>query len=82
MSDEIGRLGGHIGRENIYCMPCDEDSRHSGGFNPRFGIKLCANEMRNRGHVEDTLAHGTTSFLFSFLPTPNHEAHSDFARQR
>ncbi|KAK0629846.1 peptidase M76 family-domain-containing protein [Bombardia bombarda] len=31
--------------------------RQSGGFSPDHGILLCANEVRNRGHLEDTLAH-------------------------
>ena len=31
--------------------------RQGGGFSPDHGILICANEMRNRGHLEDTLAH-------------------------
>jgi inner membrane protease ATP23 len=31
--------------------------RQSGGFSPEHGILICANEMRDRGHLEDTLAH-------------------------
>ncbi|KAK3340473.1 mitochondrial inner membrane protease atp-23 [Neurospora tetraspora] len=34
-----------------------EVARQGGGFSPDHGILLCANEMRNRGHLEDTLAH-------------------------
>ena len=31
--------------------------RQGGGFSPDHGILICANEMRNQGHLEDTLAH-------------------------
>lgn len=31
--------------------------RQGGGFSPDHGIMICANEMRNQGHMEDTLAH-------------------------
>lgn len=31
--------------------------RQSGGFSPEHGILICANELRDRGHLEDTLAH-------------------------
>ena len=70
MSDEIERLGGRIDKDNIHCMPCNGDQRHSGGFHPRYGIKLCANEMRNRGHIEDTLTHG----IFLPVSSPTEKA--------
>jgi len=31
--------------------------RQGGGFSPDHGILICANEMRDRKHLEDTLAH-------------------------
>jgi inner membrane protease ATP23 len=31
--------------------------RQGGGFSPDHGILLCANELRDRKHLEDTLAH-------------------------
>jgi inner membrane protease ATP23 len=31
--------------------------RQGGGFSPDHGILICANEMRNKKHLEDTLAH-------------------------
>ena len=39
----------------VICARCDDTQ--SGGFDPQYGILLCANQMRNRGHMEDTLAH-------------------------
>ena len=39
----------------VICRKCD--ARQSGGFDPEYGILICANQMRNRGHMEDTLAH-------------------------
>ena len=39
----------------VICRKCD--ARQSGGFDPEYGILICANQMRNRGHMENTLAH-------------------------
>ncbi|KAF7189379.1 Mitochondrial inner membrane protease atp23, partial [Pseudocercospora fuligena] len=44
-----------IGPHNIKCRKCT--TAQSGGFSPDHGILLCANQFRNRGHLEDTLAH-------------------------
>ncbi|KAK4629064.1 Mitochondrial inner membrane protease atp23 [Fulvia fulva] len=44
-----------IGPHNVRCRRCD--TQQSGGFSPEHGILLCANQFRNRGHLEDTLAH-------------------------
>ncbi|CAK4033264.1 Mitochondrial inner membrane protease atp23 [Lecanosticta acicola] len=40
---------------NVTCRRCD--TQQSGGFSPEHGILLCANQFRDRGHLEDTLAH-------------------------
>ncbi|KAI7093379.1 hypothetical protein KC352_g39881, partial [Hortaea werneckii] len=40
---------------NVRCRRCD--SQQSGGFDSEYGILVCANQLRNRGHLEDTLAH-------------------------
>ncbi len=55
MSAKISQLHGDLDASNIRCQRCT--FRHGGGFSPDVGIKICANEMRNRGHLEDTLAH-------------------------
>lgn len=55
MSDSIRQLGGDLSSHNIYCRRCT--NRKAGGFDPNYGILLCANEMRDQGHVEDTMAH-------------------------
>ena len=68
MSSKIGDLNGRLDAENVQCRRCPtrrvvgEDGqvqyvRQGGGFSPDHGILICANEMRNRGHLEDTLAH-------------------------
>ncbi|EGP87150.1 uncharacterized protein MYCGRDRAFT_72054 [Zymoseptoria tritici IPO323] len=44
-----------ISRKNVFCRRCND--HQSGGFSPEHGILLCANQFRNRGHLEDTLAH-------------------------
>jgi inner membrane protease ATP23 len=64
MSEKIGDLNGKLNASNVVCRRCParltEDGnihRQSGGFSPEHGILLCANEMRDRKHLEDTLAH-------------------------
>ncbi|KAK4169522.1 mitochondrial inner membrane protease ATP23 [Cladorrhinum sp. PSN259] len=64
LRDKVEALNGELNEENVVCRRCPgritEDGRvlrQSGGFSPDHGILLCANEMRNRGHLEDTLAH-------------------------
>lgn len=64
MSDRVRALNGRLDAENVVCRRCparlDEDGqvrRQSGGFSPDHGILLCANEVRDRKHLEDTLAH-------------------------
>lgn len=44
-----------IGPHNVRCRRCT--TQQSGGFSIDHGILLCANHFRNRGHLEDTLAH-------------------------
>jgi inner membrane protease ATP23 len=68
MSKNIMDLNGDLNRDNVQCRRCPtrrvigEDGkphsvRQGGGFSPDHGILICANEMRNQGHLEDTLAH-------------------------
>lgn len=55
LSDNIRQLGGDLDSHNIRCTRCT--TRKAGGFDPNYGIQICANEMRDQGHLEDTLAH-------------------------
>lgn len=64
MQKNIKDLNGDLNPDNVKCRRCparrEEDgslSRQGGGFSPEHGILLCANEMRDRKHVEDTLSH-------------------------
>ncbi|KAM5351512.1 hypothetical protein ACJ41O_004235 [Fusarium nematophilum] len=64
MSEKIRALNGQLGPSNVVCRRCpahlEEDGqvhRQSGGFSPNHGILLCANEVRDRKHLEDTLSH-------------------------
>ncbi|PHH61834.1 hypothetical protein CDD81_7937 [Ophiocordyceps australis] len=64
LSQKIRDLNGNLDASNIICRRCPsrltEDGqvhRQSGGFSPHHGILLCANEIRDRTHLEDTLAH-------------------------
>lgn len=64
LSGKIQDLNGKLDKSNVLCRRCParltEDGqvhRQSGGFSPDHGILLCANEIRDRKHLEDTLAH-------------------------
>lgn len=64
LRDKVAALNGRLDETNVVCRRCPgrvgEDGsvvRQSGGFSPDHGILLCANEIRNRGHLEDTLSH-------------------------
>ena len=64
LREKIEALNGNLDESNVICRRCPahirEDGtvvRQTGGFSPRHGILLCANEVRNRGHLEDTLSH-------------------------
>lgn len=60
MQHNIDLLGPGDGRArihegNVRCKRCT--TKQSGGFDADYGILMCANKLRNRGHMEDTLAH-------------------------
>ena len=64
MRKNIEALNGDLNSVNVRCKRCPtrvgEDGklyRQGGGFSPDHGILICANEMRDRKHLEDTLAH-------------------------
>ena len=46
-----------ITESNVRCRRCGPETSQSGGFDTDHGILLCANQLRSRGHLEDTLAH-------------------------
>ncbi|KAF1350800.1 peptidase M76 family-domain-containing protein [Delphinella strobiligena] len=55
MRHNINLLGHDLNASNMRCRRCT--TAQSGGFDPDYGILLCANKFRNRGHLEDTMAH-------------------------
>lgn len=55
LKDEITKAGGDLNSKNIICRRCT--TQQSGGFTPKHGILLCANHMRGRSQIEDTMAH-------------------------
>lgn len=66
LNDKIATLnhGRRLDAATIRCARCPARvtadgrvERQGGGFEPAHGILLCANEMRDRGHMEDVLAH-------------------------
>ena len=64
LAQKVEQLNGRLDGSNILCKRCParltddgQVHRQSGGFSPNHGILLCANEVRNRGHLEDTMAH-------------------------
>jgi mitochondrial inner membrane protease ATP23 len=64
LQQKVEALNGRLDASNVVCRRCparvDEFGnvhRQSGGFSPAHGILLCANEITDRSHLEDTLAH-------------------------
>ncbi|KAI0165876.1 peptidase M76 family-domain-containing protein [Xylariaceae sp. FL1272] len=64
LRQKIEDLGGKMDGSTIVCQRCPtrltEDGQvagQSGGFNPNYGILICAETIRNQSHLEDTLAH-------------------------
>lgn len=66
LNDRIAELnhGRRLDASNVICRRCPAHvtpegkiARQSGGFEPEHGILICANEVRNRGHLEDIMAH-------------------------
>jgi mitochondrial inner membrane protease ATP23 len=55
MNDNIKQLGGDLGKHNIRCRRCETGMQ--GGFDAKYGIKLCANYLNSKSKVEDTMAH-------------------------
>lgn len=55
MNDNINKLGGDLGKHNIHCRTCPE--KMQGGFDHKYGIKICANYVQEKSVLEDVLAH-------------------------
>jgi len=53
--DNVQLANGQLDERNIRCLPCN--AMQGGGFSAKYGILLCQNHLRDRGHTEDTLAH-------------------------
>lgn len=56
MRKNISQLGGDLHSDNIRCRRCY--TRQGGGFDPNYGILICANRMKTKAQVEVTMAHG------------------------
>lgn len=56
MSEKISQLGGDLNSQNIRCRRCH--TQQTAGFDPRYGIMICANAVPTQGLLEDSLAHG------------------------
>lgn len=52
--------------DNIRCRRCY--AWQGGGFDPNFGVLICANRMRSKSHVEDTIAHGKRLIMLGMVP--------------
>ncbi|KAK6387211.1 uncharacterized protein PV06_07614 [Exophiala oligosperma] len=55
LNDNIRKLGGDLGPENIRCRTCSE--KMLAGFDQQYGIKICANRIESKSMMEDVLAH-------------------------
>lgn len=56
MSEKINQLGGDLNSQNIRCRRCH--TQQTAGFDPRYGIMICANAVSTQAALEDSLAHG------------------------
>lgn len=63
--EKIRKLGGDLHSGNIKCMKCR--AFKGSGFDPDYGIQLCANRSKTRSMLEDCLAHGAfeNPFLYA-----------------
>ncbi|KAI1180005.1 peptidase M76 family-domain-containing protein [Nemania sp. FL0916] len=64
LRQKIQALNGRVDGSTITCARCParltddgQVHRQSGGFDPNSGILICANEVKDKSHLEDTLAH-------------------------
>ncbi|KAJ9611081.1 Mitochondrial inner membrane protease atp23 [Cladophialophora chaetospira] len=58
MNENIQKLGGEMGPQNIHCRTCrGEEEEMQGGFDHKYGIKICANWVQQRSQLEDVMAH-------------------------
>ena len=57
LRQQINELGPNndINATNVRCRRCT--THQQGGFDPDYGILLCANQLQNKGMVEDCMAH-------------------------
>ena len=56
MQEKLKKLGGELHEGNIVCMKCK--TLKSSGFDPDYGIQLCANRLKTQTRVEDSMTHG------------------------
>ncbi len=66
LQKKIRKLGGDLNRNNIRCMKCR--ALKGSGFDPDYGIQLCANRTKNKSMLEDCIAHGEALFSISHHP--------------
>ena len=64
LSEKVADLNGTLDASNVLCRRCPTPiradgsiARRSAGFDPDYGILICANEIRDRKHLEESLAH-------------------------
>lgn len=59
LRSEINKLGPDLRPEHVRCRRCGPSPRGevAGGYSLDYGIQICANNLRNRGHLEDVIAH-------------------------
>lgn len=55
MNDNIQKLGGNLGRNNIRCRTCKTGML--GGFDHKYGIVVCANYIKSKSMLEDVISH-------------------------
>ena len=59
LQKKIRMLGGDLNKNNMRCMKCR--ALKGSGFDPDYGIQLCANRTKRRNMLEDCMAHGMST---------------------
>lgn len=60
LRENVEKLGGELNKDNVICRRCDTLAAAgptAGAFSSEWGILLCANHLKNKGHQEDVMAH-------------------------
>ena len=70
MTEKVDGLGANITSKHFPCNFCVD--MKAGGFNPDYGMELCANKLSSQSHQEQVMAHGNHKSLIGGLRCTTH----------